>query len=415
MHVGDEIIQSVAALVSRRGREGALVARIGGDRFAVLVPGCGIEPAARIAEELRSAAIRLSGARGDKPLLVSLSIGVSRIGERDRRLDHAIAGAELACRSAKERGRNRVEIFYGNAQTLSRGRRLIGPGRGGDGGPRRRLVRTAGAAHPALECGAGRSALRDTAARAGRRRLASRRGEARGRRGLRGTRPAHRSLGDRAIHRAPGRLSGPAAPVSGTVLVEPVGRFAGRRRVLAHVGRAGTQDSHRARHLELRIPRGGGERAHRNDRSVHVPVARTGHFLCVGQFRTRHRLALEPQFSAGVMHQDRRQLQPRSHRQCEIAIDAGGDHATREDVRSGDRGGARGDRRDPCARRKAGGGLRPGLLHRQTAGPGRCDPRPAVVFLLRDSHGTVRCSRSAGGTLRAASGEARPHVCCRVW
>ncbi|MGP0054742.1 MAG: EAL domain-containing protein, partial [Steroidobacteraceae bacterium] len=120
MHVGDEIIQSVAALVSRREREGALVARIGGDRFAVLVPGCGIEPAARIAEELRSAAIRLSGARGDKPLLVSLSIGVARIGDRDRPLEHAMAAAEMACRTAKERGRNRVEIFYGNMQSLSR-------------------------------------------------------------------------------------------------------------------------------------------------------------------------------------------------------------------------------------------------------------------------------------------------------
>ena len=116
MHVGDEVIQSVAQLLSRRGREGTLVARVGGDRFSMFLPGCGIEPAARIAEELRGAAIRLSSARGDKPLLVSLSIGVSRIGDRDRRLDHAMAAAELACRTAKERGRNRVEVFYGNDQ-----------------------------------------------------------------------------------------------------------------------------------------------------------------------------------------------------------------------------------------------------------------------------------------------------------
>ncbi len=116
MHVGDEVIQSVAHLLSRRGREGTLVARVGGDRFSMFLPGCGIEPAARIAEELRGAAIRLSGARGDKPLLVSLSIGVARLGDRDRRLDHAMAAAELACRTAKERGRNRVEVFYGNEQ-----------------------------------------------------------------------------------------------------------------------------------------------------------------------------------------------------------------------------------------------------------------------------------------------------------
>jgi diguanylate cyclase (GGDEF)-like protein len=114
MHVGDEIIQSVAQLMCRRTRAGAVIARVGGDRFSMFLPGCGIEPAARIAEELRGAAIRLSGARGDKPLLVSLSIGVARLAERDRCLDHAMAAAELACRSAKERGRNRVEVFYGN-------------------------------------------------------------------------------------------------------------------------------------------------------------------------------------------------------------------------------------------------------------------------------------------------------------
>jgi diguanylate cyclase (GGDEF)-like protein len=122
MHVGDEVIQSVAHLLSRRGREGTLIARVGGDRFSMFLPGCGIEPAARIAEELRSAAIRLSVARGDKSLLVSLSIGVSRLGDRDRRLDHAMAAAELACRTAKERGRNRVEVFYGSEENSASNR-----------------------------------------------------------------------------------------------------------------------------------------------------------------------------------------------------------------------------------------------------------------------------------------------------
>jgi diguanylate cyclase (GGDEF)-like protein len=110
MHVGDEVIQGVANLLSRRAREGALVARVGADRFCMFVPGCGIEPAARIAEELRSAAIPMSGTRGDKPLRVSLSIGVARL---DLGLEPAMAAAELACQTAKERGRNRVEVSYG--------------------------------------------------------------------------------------------------------------------------------------------------------------------------------------------------------------------------------------------------------------------------------------------------------------
>jgi diguanylate cyclase (GGDEF)-like protein len=115
-HVGDEVIQSVANLMSRRAREGTLVARVGGDRLSMFVPGCGVEPAARIAEELRSAAIHLSGARGDKPLMVSLSVGVSRLGDGGQCLDQAMATAESACRTAKERGRNRVELFHGNEQ-----------------------------------------------------------------------------------------------------------------------------------------------------------------------------------------------------------------------------------------------------------------------------------------------------------
>src|SRR5260370_29996336 len=95
MHVGDEVIHSVAHLLSRRVREGTLVARVGGDRFSMFLPGCGIEPAARIAEELRSAAIPLSGARGDKPLLVSLSPRGSRLGDPPRRPGPAMAAAEL--------------------------------------------------------------------------------------------------------------------------------------------------------------------------------------------------------------------------------------------------------------------------------------------------------------------------------
>jgi diguanylate cyclase (GGDEF)-like protein len=126
MHVGDEVIAQVAGLLTRRGREGSILARLGGDRFCMLLMGCGIEPAARIAEELRSAAIRLCGARGDRALQVSLSIGVARLGEGERRLNHAVAAAEFACRTAKDRGRNRVEVFYGSEQKCAADRSSLG-------------------------------------------------------------------------------------------------------------------------------------------------------------------------------------------------------------------------------------------------------------------------------------------------
>ena len=114
MPVGDEVILKVARLLGNRARGATLIARLAGDRFAMFVPACSIEPVARIAEEIRAAAARLSGPRADRPLQVALSVGVARIAEGDRDFRQALAAAELACRNAKDRGRNRVEVFYGH-------------------------------------------------------------------------------------------------------------------------------------------------------------------------------------------------------------------------------------------------------------------------------------------------------------
>lgn len=114
MPVGDEIICKIAQLLRARAHCGTLLARMAGDRFAMFVPGCSIEPVARIAEEIRASAIRLSSARADKPLQVSLSVGVSRIAEGERQFRRALSAAEVACQAAKDRGSNRVEVFYGN-------------------------------------------------------------------------------------------------------------------------------------------------------------------------------------------------------------------------------------------------------------------------------------------------------------
>ena len=127
MPAGDEVIDRVAAMLAAKARGGVLTARLSGDRFAMFVPGCGIEPAARIAEELRSAAVKFSRTREDKPILVSLSIGVARVGDLPRPLQDALAAAEIACRTAKLRGRNRVEVhFVGGGRSHADGHRAGG-------------------------------------------------------------------------------------------------------------------------------------------------------------------------------------------------------------------------------------------------------------------------------------------------
>ena len=123
MPVGDEVVNGVAQLLRARARDTTLLARMAGDRFAMFVPGCSIEPVARIAEEIRACAVRLSGSRADKPVRVSLSVGVARIADADHDFRQALAAAELACQTAKDRGRNRVEVFYGSRESDQKIRR----------------------------------------------------------------------------------------------------------------------------------------------------------------------------------------------------------------------------------------------------------------------------------------------------
>src|SRR6185437_10072853 len=50
---GDQLLRQIASILQRHLRAGDLVARLGGDEFGVLLPDCGIETAAMLAETLR--------------------------------------------------------------------------------------------------------------------------------------------------------------------------------------------------------------------------------------------------------------------------------------------------------------------------------------------------------------------------
>jgi len=112
MHVGDEVIGKVAEVLRKKARPGALAARIAGDRFAVFLPDCTLEFAQQIGELLRRQCAELTYARGDGTVQVSVSVGVAELPEESQhRLAHGLANAEIACKAAKDRGRDRVEIF----------------------------------------------------------------------------------------------------------------------------------------------------------------------------------------------------------------------------------------------------------------------------------------------------------------
>ena len=120
MHVGDDVIVSVADCMAKTLPRGSLSARISGDRLAALIPLLGMEAAAKVAEDIRASVAAIVPRAGQGSFEVSASIGVAPIGKSDNALAHALATAEIACKAAKDRGRNRVEVFQDSDQSIIR-------------------------------------------------------------------------------------------------------------------------------------------------------------------------------------------------------------------------------------------------------------------------------------------------------
>lgn len=106
---GDHALCKVADALRNQLRPTDLIARFGGDEFAVLLPNTNLETALEAAERIRSV---FSGVPSDSEatdimLPVTLSLGVTEMEEGDT-LDSLLTKADAALYRAKDRGRNRV-------------------------------------------------------------------------------------------------------------------------------------------------------------------------------------------------------------------------------------------------------------------------------------------------------------------
>ncbi|HEY2274140.1 MAG TPA: EAL domain-containing protein [Steroidobacteraceae bacterium] len=110
MHVGDSVLGQLGELFRKRLPPGAFGARISGDRFAVLLPAQ-VDDAADFAQSLRAGAEHIGRGPGESHPPVAISVGVAPLDPAGGELGHVLAAAESACKAAKDRGRNRVEVY----------------------------------------------------------------------------------------------------------------------------------------------------------------------------------------------------------------------------------------------------------------------------------------------------------------
>lgn len=107
--MGDTVLLKFAEIAEKTLRPNDLLARIGGEEFAAILPGSGIEASAAIAERIRLAFQSTVKAIDGHPVLATLSIGIA-ISTPEANLDDLIRDADTALYSAKRNGRNRVDI-----------------------------------------------------------------------------------------------------------------------------------------------------------------------------------------------------------------------------------------------------------------------------------------------------------------
>ncbi|HET7097220.1 MAG TPA: EAL domain-containing protein [Casimicrobiaceae bacterium] len=116
---GDELLRQVTGLLRPLLREGDTLARLGGDEFGVLLEHCPPEPAARIAETMRGALADFRFVWKTRSFNGSVSVGLVNVSDGGQTLAGVLSAADAACYMAKDKGRNRVQVYSSNSSEMA--------------------------------------------------------------------------------------------------------------------------------------------------------------------------------------------------------------------------------------------------------------------------------------------------------
>ncbi|KJV25061.1 hypothetical protein VI06_20185 [Aquitalea magnusonii] len=108
---GDELLRQVCRVLQEQLGLSDVLARLGGDEFGVLLEDCRIDVALDKADRLRRAVQQAGFHWEGIPFSISASIGMVFLGEPGATLAESLQAADIACYMAKEKGRNRIQLY----------------------------------------------------------------------------------------------------------------------------------------------------------------------------------------------------------------------------------------------------------------------------------------------------------------
>ena len=118
---GDDVILTFARLLEEDLPKSAVLSRLTGDDFCMLLTHASSDAALEYANKLRERASALRYLEGDRSLQVTMSIGIAEFTRSNSEEGQVLTTARMACEAAKEHGRDRVEIYdEGNRSVVRR-------------------------------------------------------------------------------------------------------------------------------------------------------------------------------------------------------------------------------------------------------------------------------------------------------
>ena len=115
---GDEVIIRFARKLEEDLPKSAVVSRLTGDDFCILLTDADDEAAMEHARAIRKKGEELRYLEGDKSLQVTISIGIARFSKDSGDEGKALTTARMACESAKDHGRDRIEVYDRNNASI---------------------------------------------------------------------------------------------------------------------------------------------------------------------------------------------------------------------------------------------------------------------------------------------------------
>ena len=114
---GDAVLRHLAGILSETFREVDVVARIGGEEFAVLLPSTDLARALPVAERLRANVAAQPALIGGQPVPCTVSVGIAVVRDGGDGIDRLLARADQALYAAKRSGRNRIDHWRAELDT----------------------------------------------------------------------------------------------------------------------------------------------------------------------------------------------------------------------------------------------------------------------------------------------------------